>query len=92
MNCDKCGNEVDPKNDAVNFDSILNQNPLILFFAQSRHLLPVYDAERNVVCEGSPSRAQYIMEVEHDPRPQYPYKEELAPKLQEAWKRLQNEF
>ena len=92
MKCDKCGNEVNPKNDVVNLEYILEGSSLILLIAQSRHVLPVYDAARNIICKDSPSRAQYIMEVNHDARPQYKYKEELAPKYQEAWKRLQKEF
>mgnify|MGYP001560268297 CR=1 FL=1 len=89
MKCDKCGREVDPKNDAVNFDSIRTRNPGLMA-AQSRHLLPVYDGERNLMCEGSPSRAQYIMEVNPDTRG-YGYNPELAPGFQEAWRRLQED-
>ncbi len=90
MKCDKCGEEVGPKNDAVNLDFILKQN-IALIGAQSRHLLPVRDAKGNLLCEGSPSRAQYIMEVAHDTRG-YMYIPELAPKFQDAYRRLQKEF
>ena len=90
MECDKCGGEVDPKNDAVNLDYILTRN-IALIGASSRHLLPIKGEQGKLVCEGSLSRAQYIMEVNHDTRG-YPYIPELAPKYQEAWKKLQKEF
>lgn len=50
----------------------------MLVFAQSRHLLPVQEGGR-VVCEGSPSRAQYLEGQPRDRRPQYAY----DPKLEE---------
>lgn len=88
--CDKCGSDVDPKNDAINFDFILTRNPALVT-AQSRHLLPVYDEKRNLLCEGSPSRAQYIAEIPSDTRG-YTYRPELALQYQEAYRELQKRF
>ena len=73
--CDKCGQPVEPQNDAVVFDflMVLKQSPYLQGVPQAmwrlcqwkgagRHLIPTG------ACEGSPSRAQYLEGQEPDPR------------------------
>ncbi len=91
MTCDKCGKEVDPKDDVVNLDFIL-RGDLSLIGAQSRHIRAQYDEDRVEVCEGSPSRAQYIFEVRADQRPEYGYDSTLVKIYQDAWVKLQASF
>lgn len=69
--CNKCGLPVGPTNDVVWLDYIMTGNPLLLF-AQSRHLFPVVVWGVRV-CEGSPSRAQYLEGQPRDSRPEYSY-------------------
>jgi hypothetical protein len=69
--CDKCGRLVPPHNNAVNFEQILAGSGDTLI-ADSRHLLPVTENGK-VVCEGSPSRAQYFPGQPRDPRPGHKY-------------------
>ena len=85
--CDKCKTDVPVNNDASIFDAILTGNP-IFAFAMSRHLLPVFDGDE-MVCSGSPSRAQYIEGQPRDPRGEYVYHEELEPERREAFEALQ---
>ncbi len=70
--CDKCGRHVPPENNAVEFELILDQGrTTYLAVADSRHLLPVVEGGK-VVCEGSPSRAQYLHGQPPDTRPGRP--------------------
>ena len=68
--CDKCGGPVLPENDAIEFARFYSKEPetadydgdtpiLGLNNARSRHLFPVTEGS-SIVCEGSPSRAQYV--------------------------------
>lgn len=74
--CDKCGRKVPISNDATLFTGILTGEPIIMLFAYGRHLLPIIE-DGKVVCEGSPSRAQYIAGQPRDPRPEYAYEPKL---------------
>lgn len=63
--CDKCGQEVEPKNDALYLDAQREDISMVgaLLAAinpSARHLLPVFNEAGEKICEGSPSRAQYL--------------------------------
>lgn len=83
--CNKCGEVVPPKNDAVNLEMLLpstsDEMKLMLVFATPRHLLPTEN------CEGSQSRAQYLEGQPRDTRG-YPYIEELEAEIREAHAKL----
>lgn len=85
--CDKCGREVPHDNDAVGFDVCRGGSPLLYLGAVPRHLLPVLDGEE-VVCTGSPSRAQYLEGQPRDPRPGSQYDPELEASHREAYTKL----
>ena len=85
--CDKCKTDVPVNNDASIFDALLH-NSSIRAFALSRHLLPVFDGEE-MVCSGSPSRAQYIEGQPRDERGTYPYRPELELMYREVCEALQ---
>ncbi|HSX41712.1 MAG TPA: hypothetical protein VLF21_03780 [Candidatus Saccharimonadales bacterium] len=72
MNCDKCGHAVPEENDATILVSIMDCGRTMMAAPQPRHLLPVV-IEGQVICEGSPSRAQYIEGQPRDTRAEYPY-------------------
>lgn len=60
-------------------------------FAIPRHLLPVVE-DGKVVCEGSPSRAQYIEGQPRDPRGSlYPYDETIEAQRRAAYASMQQE-
>jgi hypothetical protein len=42
---------------------------------KNRHLLPVVDGKGKIICEGSPSRAQYLEGQPRDKRKEFPYHE-----------------
>jgi len=82
--CDKCGQPVDPKNDAVRLEMIaFQENAASLLFAQSRHFLP----DGN--CPGSPSRAQYIEGQPKDAR--YAYNKQYEKVWRDAYAKLLEE-
>lgn len=85
-NCDKCGREVPPENDIV-FLGIELGDP-VAAFAKSRHLLPVIE-DGIGICEGSPSRAQYLEGQPRDHRTEYPYFPELEAIHREAYRKMQ---
>ena len=87
--CDKCGRTVLPQNDMVRFDEILRGNPLYHLFYGSRHLLPVVE-DGKVVCEGSPSRAQYLEGQPKDTRPGHKYDPAREYMYRAAYRRLQH--
>jgi hypothetical protein len=61
--CDKCGDIVPRHNDVIEFELRLGGlDPREARFCRSRHLLPTG------TCEGSPSRAQYIVGQPRDTR------------------------
>lgn len=78
--CDKCGEAVEPQNDAVLLELTLSENPLF-FLAISRHLFPTEK------CPGSPSRAQYFEGQPRDTRG-YPYYKEYEEKYRGAYQRM----
>ncbi len=82
-NCDKCGQEILPEynnigvvvaiaeamdNDLLSDRYTREYANATLFNKPSRHFLPVYDAEGKMLCEGSPSRAQFIEGQPRDTR------------------------
>ncbi len=89
MNCDKCGHDVPRNNDAVELEAILGGNPLVILGHRPRHLLPVQE-NGEVVCEGSPSRAQYLEGQPRDTRG-YKYFPEREQAIREAYAQLQEE-
>jgi hypothetical protein len=88
--CDKCGRPVPASNDAVLLQVLLSKDPdaaLWMLFTQPRHLLPV--VENGVtVCEGSPSRAQYLPGQPRDKRG-YRYIPEGEAKYRSAFRKMQ---
>lgn len=88
--CDKCGTEVDSQNDVLQMEFILNTdefgrcNPMLALYGSHRHLIPVSD-ENGIVCEGSPSRAQYLPGQPLDPRPEYKWDDEIHKKVVSAY-------
>ncbi len=88
-NCDKCGRRVPPHNDAVNLDLNRNNDDVgdRVVMYDSRHLLPVIE-NGVVVCEGSPSRAQYLIGQPRDPRGKHPYIPREEREIRSAYKQL----
>ncbi len=88
--CDKCGRPVQPSNDMalVMAATGIPGCEWIPTLWRSRHFLPLVDEAGVVVCEGSPSRAQYLEGQPRDTRG-YPYFAELEPIYRAAWARLQ---
>lgn len=66
--CDKCGQPAAKENDAAVLEAIMLGSPLARLMLESRHLLPVVNDDGTVLCEGSPSRAQYLPEQPRDNR------------------------
>lgn len=83
--CDKCGRPVDPSNNVARLDFLCGY--LMAFMAIPRHFLP-FEENGVVVCEGSPSRAQYIEGQPRDKRASYPYKQELESSIREAYSQM----
>lgn len=90
MKCDKCGLEVPYHNDATIVDAKVYGDPSRVLFHLARHFMPVTDENGNAVCEGSPSRAQYIEGQPRDNRG-YPYIKERENAWRSAWAELQSE-
>lgn len=85
--CDKCGRPVPAANDMVRVMAELPGCEALPAVWYSRHFLPV-EEDGEVVCEGSPSRAQYLEGQPRDTRG-FPYIEALEGHYREAWARLQ---
>jgi len=89
--CDKCGEFVDPKNDAVMLDVLLLARVALppagalfrLMTSAPRHLLPTDK------CPGSPSRAQYLEGQPRDQRPEYPYNEQFVQPIRSVYAEMQ---
>lgn len=91
-NCDKCGRLVPPENDVARLDAYRTDgNPLLALFAHPRHLLPIVE-NGDVVCEGSPSRAQYLEGQPRDPRGTWGYHPELEEVVRTAYVRMRHEY
>jgi hypothetical protein len=86
--CDKCGREVERNNDAVLIDGEVNGFSLYHLMSD-RHFLPVIE-NGEVVCPGSPSRAQYIEGQPKDSRG-YSYDPRAEPLYRAAYAKLQLE-
>lgn len=84
--CDKCGREVLPNNDVLFLMEELTGFPLLFLSAPSRHLLPLFEGGKQV-CEGSPSRAQYL-EGQPKDRRGYPYRLSTQILIRKAYARL----
>ena len=80
MKCDKCGREVEPRNNGA-----LLLSGITDLTYQSRHLLPVEG------CEGSPSLAQFLEGQPRDSRPgdRPPYDHKFESAVRAAYRRLQ---
>lgn len=90
MECDKCHTDVPPSNDATLLDAILMDEPMLAFISVPRHLLPVI-VDGTQVCEGSPSRAQYLEGQSRDTRTAYPYDPDREEPIRAAYAALQEE-
>ena len=86
--CDKCGRAVPYENDATVFD--FKMGNVGAMFATPRHFLPVVE-NGVVVCEGSPSRAQYIEGQPRDKRISYQYKPECEAPFRAVYAEMQHE-
>lgn len=86
--CDKCQTAVPTDNDATRLASLL-YNDISYAFAIPRHLLPVV-VDGNVICEGSPSRAQYLPGQARDTRG-YDYREQNEQIVRDAYARMMEE-
>ncbi|MEN9613850.1 MAG: hypothetical protein RLZZ347_157 [Candidatus Parcubacteria bacterium] len=73
LTCDKCGCTVPPTNDVAVLLALMDEGLVTAVLMQSRHFLPVIGPNGEVVCPGSPSRAQYIDGQPRDSRNEYPY-------------------
>ncbi|HEX9008177.1 MAG TPA: hypothetical protein VF837_02875 [Patescibacteria group bacterium] len=83
--CDKCGQPVEPDNDAYLLEDIINVAfPLSRpgLSGPHRHLLPVGQ------CQGSPSRAQYLEGQPRDTRPGMRYYKEYERETRNAYQLL----
>lgn len=69
--CDKCGKTVPSDNDALSYEAVLYQHPRMFNGDRTRHLVPVVDENGTVLCQGSPSRAQYFPGQAPDTHPEY---------------------
>jgi hypothetical protein len=85
--CDKCGGEVSVGDDVTAL-LVLETSNRLYGLAFSRHILPV-QKDSVTVCEGSPSRAQYLEGQPRDPRSAYAYRDELEVLARELYSRLQ---
>ena len=91
--CDKCNTPVPLTNDMTIVEAATGLPgaewaPTLWY---CRHFLPVIDDDGNVLCEGSPSRAQYIEGQPRDARG-YPYFETMELVYRAAWARVQEHF
>jgi len=88
--CDKCNRPVPKANDATVLDAIAFEEPAVAFVYYARHLLPVIE-NGQIVCEGSPSRAQYLPGQPRDTRG-YPYLNEMEARYRAAYQEMQAKY
>ncbi len=92
--CDKCGEEIPLENNVVLLVAELarcksdRHMSWAYLVCTPRHLLPVVK-DGKVVCEGSPSSAQYLEGQPRDTRPEYPYQPEHEQRCRDAYARVQ---
>jgi hypothetical protein len=84
LNCDKCGGQVERSNNACVIHDLVFGTDFSEILPQHRHLIPIPE-----ICEGSPSRAQYIEGQPRDARG-YPYLEEYEESYRAAYRSMQN--
>ncbi|KKW09452.1 MAG: hypothetical protein UY44_C0001G0017 [Candidatus Kaiserbacteria bacterium GW2011_GWA2_49_19] len=96
--CDKCGLPTPRGNDVRTFCAIMqeeNGNTMggFLFWAapHARHFLPVIAQDGKILCEGSPSRAQYIEGQPRDTRPEFAYSEKREWLIRKAFVQMHTE-
>lgn len=89
--CDKCGQPVPVQHDmcAVIAATGVPGPEMIPALWYSRHFLLVLGPDGTVLCEGSPSRAQYIAGQPRDTRG-YPYDARAEALYRAAWAKLQS--
>lgn len=76
--CDKCGQVVPPWNNVSIFEYINTGGSVFNYLNLNRHFLPVVDEHNVVICEGSPSRSQYLSQGMMETRRAYPKNERSA--------------
>ena len=89
--CPKCGQLVTLENNGALLDLIVQAHPtplLAMMVTQAFHLLPLVQ-EGQMVCPGSPSRAQYLRGQPRDIRPHIIYRPERRPAMQAAYAEMQ---
>lgn len=89
--CDKCHRPVPRANDMVWLMAQIPGYELTPSIWYSRHLLAITGECGEVICEGSPSRAQYLEDQPRDSRG-YPYDHQVEPIIREAWASLQRKY
>ena len=86
--CDKCGELVPADNDMTLVIAKIPGREFIPAIWYARHFLPVRGDDGTLLCEGSPSRAQYIEGQPRDERG-YPYDPIRERLYRKAWADLQ---
>lgn len=87
--CNKCGRSVEPENDVAKLETLFHevQGCVPPFYLQHRHIFTVMEGDK-MVCEGSPSRAQYLEGQPRDTREDYKYNPDLEQPYREAYKEM----
>lgn len=92
--CNKCGQIVDPRNDAARLEILFHevQGSSPPFITGHRHLFPIVEGGE-VLCEGSPSRRQYLEGQPRDTRKGYEkkYNPHLEKPYRDAYKKMLDE-
>ncbi len=86
--CNKCGTPVLPNNDACRLEYLRTGDPTVMVFGTPRHVLPIVE-DGETICEGSPSRAQYLEGQPTDPRGVYGYHHDLEEPFRQAFAQMQ---
>ena len=84
--CDKCDQEVPDINNAALIRAAAHRAPATVLQMPARHFLPVFRGT-TMICEGSPSGAQYIEGQPRDIRG-YDYNPDLAQQYRAAFEAL----
>jgi len=83
--CDKCGQPVQPDNNARQMLLLMGRHGISIPEDMARHMLPVEG------CEGSPSMAQYLPDQPRDTRPHrlsIPYSQSAEIQVRAAYREL----
>ena len=89
--CDKCSGEVLPHQDARHLEAVASGKGMIVLMTRARHLFPVTKGNK-VICEGSPSRAQYLPGQARDMRGVYAFNPKRQAYWRRAYKKLQKQY